>query len=37
MGYLENMLKGNQTEAAVKAALDKVCSLLPSEVQGEVE
>ncbi|XP_057312443.1 uncharacterized protein LOC130653962 isoform X2 [Hydractinia symbiolongicarpus] len=35
MGYLENLLKGNQTEAAVKAALDKVCSLLPSEVQSE--
>ena len=35
IGYLESMLKGNTTEAAVKKALDGLCAYLP-EMKSEV-
>ena len=36
MEYLDTMLKGNTTEAAVKKALDGLCGYLPASVKSEV-
>ncbi|XP_053383474.1 uncharacterized protein LOC123564714 [Mercenaria mercenaria] len=34
---LDDVLKGNRSEAAIKSALDKVCSLLPDTISGECD
>ena len=36
MKELESMLDSNTTEAQIKAALDKVCSLLPKTISEDV-
>lgn len=36
MKYLDDILKDNYTEAAVKEGLDKLCGLLPPSLKGEV-
>ena len=36
MKELESMLDSNSTEAEIKAALDKVCSILPSSIKEDV-
>lgn len=36
MKELESVLNSNTTEATIKAALDKVCSALPSSIRTEV-
>jgi len=34
---LDNIIKENKTEAAIKNGLDKLCSLLPSSISGQCE
>ena len=36
MKELESMLDSNTTEAQIKSALDKVCSLLPKTISEDV-
>ena len=36
MKELESMLDSNTTEAEIKAALDKVCSILPKTISDDV-
>lgn len=36
MKELDSMLNSNTTEAEIKAALDKVCSVLPKSISADV-
>lgn len=36
MGYLEGILKGKRTEAAVKEGLDELCGYIPTYLQVDV-
>ena len=37
VGYVEHIIENNKTEAAVEAALEKVCTILPSDLKTKCE